>query len=467
MAKALKAKKKRAAARPAAARPAAKPTKPTKPTKTTKTTKPTRPTRPTKPTKQAAAAKKKRKGAVKLFRFEAPTPKAPRPHAPHLLAWPCEGRLPNRCASVARRVAPPLEVAWRVRLSGPSATAPVVSGDGVAYVADTDGRLHALDVLGGHPLFTSSTDAIRESSPVWPLVAQGLVPRDRVPVSSAPVVFEWHLLFGDDEGLFYCLRRGEAEVIWRKSAPLGMAARQGGAYRAPFVTGETLVTVDAEGNLYAGSARNGTTRFKRYLRGEPASAPALAYPRVIVATTPIYKGEPSMLHALEVDTGERSWTRELPGPPCDALTTTRDVVVVGGAFGLRAFGLEDGAPAWNADLPPVTGPLAHDGRTLTAPVEGGGLVAVDVATGARRWTGSGRGGAPVLAGTGPTLAGDVVWTASEGGLVAWDLTSGKALGRVRVPDIVRRPVVAGDGHVIVATRRGEVICLRPGEAPAP
>jgi outer membrane protein assembly factor BamB len=366
---------------------------------------------------------------------------------------------------VALRVAPPLTVAWRVRLSGPSATAPVVSGDGVAYVADKDGRLHALDVQGGHPLFTASTDAIRESSPVWPLVAQGLVPRDRVPISSTPVVFEWHLLFGDDEGIFYCLRRGEAEVIWRKSAPLGMSARQGGAYRAPFVTGEVLITVDAEGNLYAGSARNGTTRFKRYLRGEPAAPPALAHSRVFVATTPIYKGEPSMLHAIDVDTGERSWTRELPGAPGEALVTTREHVVTGGAFGLRAFALADGAPAWTADVPPVTGPLAHDGRTLVAPVEGGALAAVDVATGARRWTGSGRGGAPVLEGTGASLAGDVVWTAAEGGLVAWDLATGKALGRARVPDVVGRPVIAGDRRLLVATTRGEVICLEPEATP--
>ncbi|MCO5168659.1 MAG: PQQ-binding-like beta-propeller repeat protein [Planctomycetes bacterium] len=407
------------------------------------------------------AAKKKARRAVKLFRFAPPPRPEPRPAGPPLLAWACAGRLPSRCASVGRRVAPPLEVAWRVRLSAPPVCPPVVSGDGVIYLADRDGRLHALDAREGHPLFSRRTDAIRESSPVWPLVAQGLVPRDRVPVSSSPVVFEWHLLFGDDEGIFYCLRRGEAEVIWRKSAPLGMGARQGGAYQAPLVAGEAVITVDAEGNLYAGSARNGTTLFKRYLRGRPAAPPALAHRLVVVTTTPLYPGEPSVLHALHVETGERSWHRDLPGAPGPALATTREHVLVGGAFGLRAHAVKDGALAWAADVPQVTGPLAHDGATVVAPVAGGGLVGVDAATGARRWTGGGRAAAPVLAGAGPAIAGDVVWTAAEAGLVAWELATGKALGRVRVPEAVGGPVLFGEGRVLVATSRGELLCLRP------
>lgn len=409
--------------------------------------------------KKTAPAKKRR--AVKLFRFEPPPRPEPRAAGPPSLAWSCAGRLPSRCASTGRRVSPPLEVAWRVRLSAPPMHAPVVSGDGVIYVADRDGRLHALDGREGHPLFTRHTDAIRESSPVWPLVAQGLVPRDRVPVSSPPVVFDWHLLFGDDEGIFYCLRRGEAEVIWRKTAPLGMAARQGGAYEAPLAAGEAVVTVDAEGNLYAGSARNGTTLFKLYLRGRPAAPPALAHPRVIVATTPLYPGERAVLHAVHVETGVRSWHRDLPGMPGPALTTTRERAVVGGAFGLRAFGASDGAPAWSADVPPVVGPLAHDGATIVAPIEGGGLVGVDATAGERRWTSSGRTGAPVLAGTGPAIAGDVIWTAAEVGLVAWELSTGKAIARVRVPESVGGPVLFGDGRVLVATTRGELVCLRP------
>lgn len=411
----------------------------------------------------AAARKKptKARRAVKLFRFAPPPRPEPRPAGPPSLAWACAGRLPSRCASVGLRVAPPLEVEWRVRLSAPPVCPPVVSADGVVYVADRDGRLHALDAREGHPLFSRRTDPIRESSPVWPLVAQGLVPRDRVPVSSSPVVFEWHLLFGDDEGLFYCLRRGEAEVIWRKAAPLGMGARQGGAYQAPLVSGEAVITADAEGNLYAGSARNGTTLFKRYLRGRPAAPPALAHPRVVVATTPLYPGEPSVLHALHVDTGERSWHRDLPGAPGPALATTREHAVVGGAFGLRAHAVKDGALAWAAETPPVVGPLAHDGRTVVAPVAGGGLVGVDAATGARRWTDGGRGASPVAAGGGPAIAGDVVWTAAEAGLVAWDLATGKALGRVRVPELVGGPVLFGDRRVLVATTRGEVLCLRP------
>src|SRR5204862_1015465 len=102
-------------------------------------------------------------------------------------------------------------------------------------------------------------------------------------VSSPPAVFEWHLLFGDDEGIFYCVRRGDFAVIWRKSAALSLAGRRGEAYRAPVCGGGTVYTVDADGNLYAASARNGTTLFSRFLRGRPQAAPVLGGGLVLVS----------------------------------------------------------------------------------------------------------------------------------------------------------------------------------------
>ena len=357
---------------------------------------------------------------------------------------------------------------WRARLGGAAASAPVVAADGGLYVGDREGGVWLLDAATGAVLHRRRTPAIAEASPTWALVQAGLVAPDRVPVSAAPAISEWHLFVGDDEGTFSCLRRGDADALWRKAAPLDLAARQGWTYRAPFVADGAVVTVDAGGSLHVADGRHGTTRFALFLRDRPAAAPALqGERRVCVALAPRRAGETAQVVTVDLATGERGWHRELPGAPGPALAATRAHVLVGGDFGLLALAAADGATAWHAAGGVVTGGLAvagaePEGGTVVA-VTAGGLAAFDLATGALRWRGAGRRGAPPLAGTSPCVAGDVVWTAAAGAVVAWSLDDGEALGRARHAGVaVDGPVVAGadPGLLFVATDRGEVLAFR-------
>ena len=157
-----------------------------------------------KPTKGVAGkGGKKKKRNVVLF---VPKPEDRERRPPRLdttrrvLAWPCTGRTAGRSAATPIRLAPPLTLDWKKKLRAGAGAAPVVSEDGILYVADREGELRALDAETGEEHLRFHTDPILGASVAWPLVAQGLVPQGRVPVSSPPAVFEWHLLSGTTRG---------------------------------------------------------------------------------------------------------------------------------------------------------------------------------------------------------------------------------------------------------------------------
>ena len=374
------------------------------------------------------------------------------PVGPRWFPWACQGRVAARSAAIRERLGPPLELLWEASLKAAPSAAPVAADDGAVYLGDRDGRLLVFELETGRPRPPLRTDPIREASPAWPLVAQRLVPPDRVPVSASPALHAWHLFFGDDEGIFYGVRRGENTVLWRKAAALSLAARQGGAYLAPLCAGELVVTLDQDGNLYAADGRSGRTAFALFLRGRPAAPPALAPWRdlVLAATRPLFPGESSRLHAVALD-GERRWHQDLPFAPGPALLATQDLVLVGGEQGLLAFGTERGEPRWRAESPAVVGPAAIGPDRVLCPLLDG-VGAWDL-QGTLLWrTPADKRGHPIpLPGAGLLLAGDVVWGACARGLFALDAGSGELLHRERLPGDPAGGAVAAGERLLVAT----------------
>jgi outer membrane protein assembly factor BamB len=375
-----------------------------------------------------------------------------------VLAWPCAGRTAGRSAASPVRMAPPLKLEWRKKIGAAAKAAPVISEDGILYAADRDGGLRALDAETGEEHFRFKTDPILGASAAWPLVVQKIVPGDKVPISSMPAIFDWHLLFGDDEGTFYCVRRGDFEVIWRKSAPLSLEARSLEGYRAPVCGGGTVFTVDADGNLYAASARNGTTQFSRFLRGRPQAPPVLGAGLVLVATKPIYPGEPSGVHAIDANNGERRWRADLPGVP-RALAATHEHALVGGEFGLLVLDLARAELLHRIETGSVTAPLALEGGRVFVPVEGAVVCVQGAEILWRRETG-GRDLPELVPGAALALAADVLWVTTKNALVALDAGNGEPLGKVPVAGgIVGGPVLAAN-RLYVATDTGNVLAFK-------
>jgi outer membrane protein assembly factor BamB len=369
--------------------------------------------------------------------------------------WPCDGGRPSRAWWVRQPTKPPLEVLWRRKIGKTARFPPVVSKDGVIYAADGEGQLAALEAGYGDPVGSLRTSPIGEGSPVWPLVAQGLVPADAVPVSSPPAISGWQLLFGDDEGIFYCVRRGDGLSTWRKAAPLSLAGRSDRAYQAPLVVDDVVYTVDADGNLYGVDPR-GKRTLNLYLRGRPTAAPAYANGQLLVATSPVIAQEACKLHAV-APSGSRTWHRDLPSRAA-ALALSRERAFCMGRFGVLAFGLARGERQWTAKLPwggAPCGNLALDTRRLYVPCPEG-LHVFDQASGKLLWSAEHRKADAV---TGVTCAGGAVWVAAGRSLLAWETTSGAALGSARAPGPVAGAPVLALGRMFLITTQGEVAAL--------
>ena len=380
---------------------------------------------------------------------------------PALPAWEQVGRSPRRDGVVQIRLDPPLEVLWEADLPSEGHTEPVVSRDGVLYVADRDGGLHAFDADSGEPREESlHTDPIREASPAWPLVAAGHVPADGVPVSAPPALSGWLLLFGDDEGVFYCVRRGAGEVLWRKLSSLELSARSGPAYQAPLSARGDVFVACADGHVYGADARSGRAYYRIFLRGAPTAPVALGSGRLLIATRPLFKGESPRLHALRPESGERLWHRDLRAE-ARCLAIAKDDVILGGEAGVFAYDVHHGAPRWSLGPEqlggPLTGGLALE-RWRGYAARSDGVVAFDVSSGQVAW--SQPSGLKTELG-GVSFAGGVVWAAAGRTLLAFDAEEGRPLGKHTLPSAVVGAPIPAWGNLYVTTERGGVLALAP------
>ena len=145
------------------------------------------------------------------------------------------------------------------------------------------------------------------------------------------------------------------------------------------------------------------------------------------------------LVALDTASRRRDWhTRRADG--------TREGLIAGDRFvavgeRLTAYGLGDGRRRWQSDHEPDA-PPATDGHRVFC-VVGDRLVAVAVADGQTVWERR----VPGLAGTGPAVAGGVVYAQTRRGVVAFDRATGAVVTQFVVRSAPGRavadPVVAG------------------------
>jgi outer membrane protein assembly factor BamB len=181
--------------------------------------------------------------------------------------------------------------------------------------------------------------------------------------------------------------------------------------------------------------------------------------------------------------GEVKWRAELPHNPWGGPTVAGDVVLVGcssvrfdpeqlsGAAGeVVAIALADGQVKWRKEIGAgVLSPVAVSGETAVFTTTDKKVRAVDVKTGADRWTYAGK--APFFAGA--AIAADVAYAADLNGVVhAVGLADGKGRWRLdvgketKLPGHVYGSPVVDGGRVYVSTcnleaqdRKTVVVCI--------
>ncbi len=192
------------------------------------------------------------------------------------------------------------------------------------------------------------------------------------------------------------------------------------------------------------------TRAGRAVRGSPA-----------IGTSVIAVGTSDRnVVLLERATGQVIWRQRVPGPVAggpllagDLLYAATQAVPDGRVLALR---LKTGKVKWRTRTGGVTAPLALVGDLVIAVTDGGDVVALDAATGSRRWRRALRRGAratPV-----PTTEGIVVATLGDS-LYLLDGATGAVRAQFATPGVVLG-TPATDGHrLFLATTAGKLVAL--------
>ena len=182
--------------------------------------------------------------------------------------------------------------------------------------------------------------------------------------------------------------------------------------------GADLYAGDGRGTVYALDADTSELHWQREVFG-PVVAFAKSIPELLVAT------EAGEVYGLSPDDGRGYWRQKLPGH-VESLGTANGRGAFVSVFGGPTVELESeraGAVrwrrgTWSADSFVVAG------RTLVA--AGNRLTALDIRGGKRQWTGG------KTAQCGPAAAGDTVYAASEDRITAYDFGGGFGVGPVRI-----------------------------------
>ena len=193
-----------------------------------------------------------------------------------------------------------------------------------------------------------------------------------------------------------------------------------------------------------------TTRAGRRLTGQMGVADNTLY----------VGGTDRKVYAINLASGEVSWSTRLPGMIAGGVLLQGDTIYVatsrpdGQVLALRR---SDGKKIWRVSSGTVAAPLAMIGGVLVAQNQRGDVLALDPASGKVRWrrrVGAAR--APATA-----AGADAILVSTTDSLFRVGISDGKVLHRAASPGSVVAPWLAHDGALLAGTTDSQVVSIRP------
>ena len=214
------------------------------------------------------------------------------------LQWPMYGATQARSQSqIHIRLRPPFKTVWSVALGG-LLEFPAVVDNGVAYIGNANGQIHAVSMRFGTIVWTHDTpNGKMASSPavvgdeiVYHSMEGHVFVLDRASgrlrweywvgsaIESSPIVSDGVDYFGAWNGRLYALDLRTHRLRWSRA--LGAKITSSAA-----IAGGTLYIGDYGGRIWALAARNGSTRWVRSVNGRVYGTPAVLHGRVFVPSS--------------------------------------------------------------------------------------------------------------------------------------------------------------------------------------
>lgn len=399
------------------------------------------------------------------------------PAAVKLEDWPLPGGNPEQSVEHVA-AAPNLRIAWRQSLGVAGlnrkhfVTAPPVMAEGKVFAMDGQAHVSAHDAVTGRRVWEvdvrpKGRDDRRDRDAYGGGVAYAggklfvtsgyrlitaldaktgrtlWVTRTDAPLHGAPNVANGRIFTVtlDDQLLVFDADKGDQ--VWNYQAIIEPARLL--AASSPAISGDTVVTGFASGELIAQRAANGTDQWSQALSQSNRNN-ALSEIRDIAGRPVIYRGDvfaashAGLFSAIALNTGAPRWSL-----PLSSQTTpwaAGDVVYVISTSGqLVCVARDSGQVYWVQDLnaPPPTNTLTQRGRRRRAPAK---------APKKAYWSG------PVLA------SNRLITVSSNGDLQARDPKTGDLQRTIRLGAPAMQPPIAAGDMLYVVTDKAELIAIR-------
>jgi outer membrane protein assembly factor BamB len=280
-------------------------------------------------------------------------------------------------------------------------------------------------------------------------------------IRSSPVVGGDMVYIGSAGGGVHAVDAATGAARW--THPTG-----GAVDASPALADDTLFITSTDGVIHALDAAGGGLRWACDTGRLGSSSPAVADGVVVVG------GPANRLLALDAETGRVRWTAPdagagpAPAAPIESSPAIADGVVYSNAAHLLALDLATGQTCWTAQVstPPTISPAVADGVVYTGDVSGA-ICAVDAVTGAVRWRSAPTGvlfafstvaladQIVVACGQGSVAGGPLGRRLDGGVVVALDVATGAERWRYRSDDpMVCSPAVAGGAVYVIEAGAG-------------